>query len=356
MNILVTSRELDMTGYDMLGRLSLDPLFNVYIAISSKMEKDSIRGNCVPVMIPILKSKFVFKAVKALRRIIKLYHIDMIFSPSSAGLSNALFASWGMKVKNVGYRGTQAKVKRTDPTYYLSILNPWVNHIVCETPDIYEYLSSGLLPERKLSVNLKPFDVSWVKDACEKPKRVEGIPDDAVTCVYIGSCKGRPFKGLSTLVEAFHLLDNPKAHLIFVGDYDESDYVLAKNGKSGERIHFLGYRRDALYFLPQRDIFILPSLRDASPRVVREAMACGLPCVVSDIPGARDLIKDGVTGILTIPKDSEHLSLTIKRLIEDKDMRLKMGKAGRERIIRDFDVNRYAQNFKKLFENLADSE
>ena len=352
MNILVTSRELDMTGYDMLGRLSQYASFTIYVAIVSDKERDRIQGNCIPVMIPSLKSKFVWKAIKVLRSLIKQYHIDITFSPSSAGLSNVLFATWGMKVKNIGYRGTQAKVKRTDPTYYLSVLNPRVNHIVCETQDIYEYLSSNFVPDTKLSVNVKPFDVEWVKEACENPLQAADIPDDAVTCVYIGSCKGRPFKGLTCLVNAFHLLNVPKAHLLFVGDYDESDYDLAKKGVSGERIHFLGYRQDAIYFLPKQSIFVLPSLRDASPRVVREAMACELPCVVSDIPGARDLIEDQVTGILVSPDSPEELSFALKRLIEDESLRLQMGKAGKERIIRNFRVDDYVDKFRKLFENL----
>lgn len=351
MNLLVTYRELDVAGYDMLGRLSQDSSITIYIAVASEKDKKRIQGKCIPVLIPALKSKFVWKAIKELRKIMKQYHIDIVFSPSSAGLSNALFASWGTKVKNVGYRGTQAKVKKGDPTYYLATLNPRVDHIVCETEDIYTYLSQ-VISKNKLSVNLKPFDVNWVKDACTFPKQVEGIPENAITCVYIGSCKGRPFKGLTCLVNAFHLLNNPKVHLIFIGDYDEKDYQLAKSGVAADRIHFLGQRDDAIYFLPKQDIFILPSLRDASPRVIREAMACGLPCIVSDIPGARDLVVNGVTGILIPSNSPQELSLAIQSLIDDEEKRKSMGKAGLKHIIEDFSVEDYVDKFRETFQSL----
>lgn len=290
--------------------------------------------------------------VKSLRSYIKHYQIDILFSPSSAGLSNGLLASLGTKVKNVGYRGTQAKVRLGDPTYYLGVLNPRVAHIVCETDDIRDYLAR-FIPRRKLSVNLKPFEVEWVQDACAAPKQAEGIPEGAVACVYVGSCKGRPFKGLGTLVKAFHLLKDDRVHLVFVGDYDQADYELAQAGPSSGRIHFVGFREDAIRFLPGQDIFVLPSRRDASPRVVREAMACGLPCIVSDIPGARDLLIDGTTGLLFPPDSPQALADAIQTLANDRKRREAMGWAGRERILCDFKAEDYAMRFRDLFQSLS---
>lgn len=238
-----------------------------------------------------------------------------------------------------------------DPTYYLGVLNPRVAHIVCETEAIRDYLAR-FIPRRKLSVNLKPFELEWVKDACAAPKQVEGLPADAVTCVYVGCCKGRPFKGLSTLIRAFHLLRDKRIHLVFVGDYDQSDYELAQSGPSAERIHFTGFQDDASYFLPAQDIFVLPSRRDASPRVVREAMACGLPCIVSDIVGARDLLIDGVTGLLFPPDSPQALAAAIQTLADDEARRKAMGAAGRERIVRDFNSDNYVKRFRELFLSL----
>ena len=350
-HLLATYSGLDLAGHDMLGRLSHDPRFKVYIATIAQPDRYKMQGDCIPLIIPPIRSKFNWDTIKALHKHLREHDIDIIFSPGSSGLSNALFASLGTKALNVAYRGTQAKIRRTDPTYYLAALNPRVAHTVCETEDIREYLSRFISP-RKLSVNLKPFDLRWLDDALRNPKPVEGLPEDALTCIYVGRCKGRPFKGLSSLLQAMHLLDDPRLHLVFIGDYDDSDYHLATSGPASSRIHLLGYQMDALRYLPQRDIFVLPSWRDASPRAVREAMACGIPCIVSDIPGARDLVIDGTTGILFPKNDPQALAEALRRLIDHPEERKRMGEAGKERIIRDFSPEIYAQNFKNLFISL----
>lgn len=307
MNLLVTHRELDMAGYDMLQRLSYDSDFNIYVTFSSERQRANIGGRCIALSLPEIRSKVEWQVIKLLRR--------------------------------------------SDPTYYLGILNPRVRHIVCETEDIREYLQRFIAPNR-LSVNLKPFDVDWVKEACQHPVKVSGVPSDAVTCVYVGCCKGRPFKGLQLFIEAFGLIADTRAHMVFVGDCDDADIELARKSPAADRIHLEGFQTNALAYLPGAHIFVLPSLRDASPRVVREAMACGLPCVVSNIPGARDLLLDGETGLLFRSGDAADLAAKLQRLIADEKLRQVMGQAGRQRIIRDFKVDDYVNRFRNLFLSL----
>jgi len=351
-NILATYKELDITGYYMLEQLSQNPFFNIYIAVTSD-KTENIKGKCTPLPIPEIHSKFDRQVIKQIRAYIKQYHINVIYSCSSSGLSNSLFASIGTKARNIGYRGTQAKIRKFDFTYYLGILNPRVAHIVCETEDIRNYLSNEFIHPDKLSAVLKPYNTQWVEHACRFPKQIKGLPDNVTTCVYIGCCKNRPFKGLSCLIQAFHQIQDPTIHLLFIGDYDQSDFNLAESGPAHARIHFLGLKNDAINYLPSQDIFILPSLRDASPRVIREAMACGLPCIVSDIPGARDLIINGKTGLLFPAGSSGILASTIQQLANNKERRRKMGEAGKERIINSFNVNDYVQYYETLFARIA---
>ena len=191
MNILVTHKAVDVATYKMLGELSKNESYTIYLTVPSASEAAKVEGKCIPLPISPITSKFSWKVIKTLRRYVKQYDIDLIFSPSTSGLSNALIATIGTSVKNVGYRGTQAKVKKLDPTYYMGILNPRVDHIVCETADIQEYLTR-YIDKDKLSVSVKPFDIDWVADACANPKQAEGVPDNAFKCIYIGTTKGRP--------------------------------------------------------------------------------------------------------------------------------------------------------------------
>ena len=217
--------------------------------------------------------------------------------------------------------------------------------------DIEEYLSR-FIARKRLTTTTKPFDIDWIKEAVRTPKQADDIPDDAFRCIYIGATKNRPFKGLTDLIDAFILLDDPRVHLTIVGEYGENDFQLAQQSKVSAQIHFLGQRSDAISFLVTSQLFILPSHRDASPRVVREAMACSVPCIVTDIPGARDLIIDGVTGLLVPPSSPQQMAASIRSLIDNPERLEAFAKASREHIIQDFSVKAYTDGFATLFRSI----
>lgn len=349
MNILCLSP--DMIEYHMFEKLAQKD-FNIHIGTRDTDYRPASIKNCFHIELPFFKSKFSWTLIKSLRRIIKEKKIDIIYCTTSTSLSNALFATLGTHVKCIGYRGTQAKVRKSDPTYYLAILNPRVNHIVCETTDIKDYLSH-FLPESKLSLNTKPFEVGWIEEAMLHPQIVTEIPKNAFKVIYIANTKGRPYKGLATLVEAIRLVNNRKVHFTFIGNYDADIYNKTQESEIKNQVHFLGQRKDAIHFLPQQDVFILPSSRDASPRSVREAMACGLPCIVSDIPGSRDLIVDNETGLLVPPASPEAIARAITFIMENEKVRKRFGEASRQRIIHDFSLDNYVEKFEKLFREQA---
>jgi glycosyltransferase involved in cell wall biosynthesis len=85
------------------------------------------------------------------------------------------------------------------------------------------------------------------------------------------------------------------------------------------------------------DVFTLPSWREGFPRSAIEAAAMGLPIVATNIRGCRQVVEDGVNGLLVPPKNSDALASAIKKLLADKQIRLKMGRAGYEKARREFD-------------------
>lgn len=351
MDINILCFSADTIEYGMLEELAKRG-FTVYIGLQEKSSLPAFVRHCQVVKLPPCRSKLSWKLIQALRRVIREKRIDIVYSGASAALSNALFATLGTRVKNVGYRGTQARIRRTDPTYYLAVLNPRVKHIVCETGDIQQYLAR-FIPARKLSLNTKPFDIAWVEDALRNPQRVAEIPDNAFKLIYIANTQGRPYKGLDILVEALFLLDDKNIHLTFIGTYDPAVYQKVQHSSWRTRIHFLGSRPDAVYFLPGQDVFILPSTRDASPRTVREAMACGVPCIVSNIPGARDLIVDRETGLLVKSANPAALAKAIRYLQKEEEKRKAFGIASRKRIVESFSPENYTAGFEDLFTTLV---
>ena len=324
-----------------------------YATYTSDEEREALPKECVALRIPHFKSKFKYASIKEVRSIIKKYRIDVIYASSSIDLSIALFASWGTPARVVGYRGTQAKIRRSDLTYYLGTLNPRVAHMMCATQDIKEQLSKFISPA-KMTVNPKPYDVNWMKDAFTHPQSVEGIPDDAFQVVCLANTKHRPFKGLRQLIAGMHLIEDPRVHLIHLGDYDEADYQLAQQGPAAARIHMLGLRKDAVHFLPGKDVCICPSIRDASPRSLREAMACKVACIVTDIPGARELVVDGQTGMIIRPDSPEAIAASIGTLARDPEKTKAFGEAGYQRIITHYTMEKYVQNLTNVFQQVID--
>ena len=88
MNILLVYKEADIATYKMLEGLSKLEDFNIYIASPQSYTDKKIYGNCTPLDLPVITSKFNWNVIRALRQIIKTYQIDLIYSPSSSGLSN----------------------------------------------------------------------------------------------------------------------------------------------------------------------------------------------------------------------------------------------------------------------------
>ena len=99
---------------------------------------------------------------------------------------------------------------------------------------------------------------------------------------------------------------------------------------------YLNYVENMKELLDSIDIAVLPSYREGLPRSLLEASACQLPCVASDVPGCNHVVDDGVTGYLVEPKTTSELSLAIEKLIDDPDLRKRMGLAARERVVRLF--------------------
>jgi glycosyltransferase involved in cell wall biosynthesis len=115
------------------------------------------------------------------------------------------------------------------------------------------------------------------------------------------------------------------------------DRLLGKFDRS--RVLHLGYRSDLPELYSAMDVFALPSYREGIPRTVLEASAMELPVVASDIRGCREAVVDGLTGLLVEPRDPRSLAAAISSLVDDAEERKRMGKAGRQHVITEFDAD-----------------
>jgi glycosyltransferase involved in cell wall biosynthesis len=101
-------------------------------------------------------------------------------------------------------------------------------------------------------------------------------------------------------------------------------------------VRFLGYQSNVQRVLDALDVFALPSLCEALPYAVLEAMATELPVVGAAVGGVPEMIAEGENGLLVPPRDADQLAAKLSVLLTDADMRARLGVAGRERVVRDF--------------------
>lgn len=133
-------------------------------------------------------------------------------------------------------------------------------------------------------------------------------------------------KGFDLLIQAFALCaaKYPACSLVILGEGNEREELMALTRELGlaGRVSMPGSVRDPLKLLHQADIFVLSSRYEGFPNALLEAMACGLPVVSFDCPtGPRNIISDGVDGVLIPPEDVQALATAMKRLLSDEAKR-----------------------------------
>lgn len=171
-----------------------------------------------------------------------------------------------------------------------------------------------------------------------------GLPADAVVVGAVGRLVIE--KGYVELLEAWAKVRaiHPEAVLVVVGPDDDAKADALPAGlierARGERIRFLGMRDDVHDLYHAMDIYVLASHREGFPRSAMEAAACGLPIVATDIRGCRQVVDDGITGVLVPVRDPQRLADALADLIGDTTRRQTMSQAAVERAAEHFDQRR----------------
>jgi glycosyltransferase involved in cell wall biosynthesis len=203
----------------------------------------------------------------------------------------------------------------------------------------------------------KGHDLDWY---CETPADLGEMAVPAGSIAIICVANNRPRKGVPTLVDAFgQLPEQIDAHLLLVGknmDAPELERQIAANPRR-DRIHVLGFRTDAPRLTAGSQIAVLPALkREGLPKTVIEAMAYGVPPVVTDTGGNAELVEDGVSGKVVPPGDATALAAALAELAGDASLRRAMGRAARERIGRHFTVEATVEHTLRFYRDILGEE
>ncbi|HOX22858.1 MAG TPA: glycosyltransferase family 4 protein [Elusimicrobiales bacterium] len=162
-----------------------------------------------------------------------------------------------------------------------------------------------------------------------------------LSCLFVGNLTQQPAKGLDVLLKAWPQVprDCPGAELRIVGGGDSAPYQeFAAALGVAESVRFFGAASELDRVYSEAAVFLLPSRREGMPNALLEAMAHGLPCVASAIPGMEELVEDGRTGLLVPPEDAQALAVALMRLLKDPELSRRLGEAARLRAVELFSM------------------
>ena len=191
-----------------------------------------------------------------------------------------------------------------------------------------------------------------------------GLPPCCPIVVFVGSLVRR--KGIDVLLDAWRIIHDkaPDTRLLLVGRDDPGDAesrslleerLTAMSRPAREKVHMVGVRDDVDKLLQAADLFVFPSRREGFGTVMIEAMACGLPCVVADLPDITDFIfdSDPPCGVI-VPQDApERLAAEVTGILADAERAAALGSAARRRAVARFSVERIADDYLELYASLT---
>ena len=207
------------------------------------------------------------------------------------------------------------------------------------------------------SVDVAKLDRMLKSANCEAVRKEFGLDRNSPLLVNVGRID--PQKGQIYLIEAMQYVikSQPQAKLLIVGQTNVPtlENKLKKRVKQlglENSVIFTGLRRDVMYLVKAADIFVMSSIHEGFSLAILEAMAVQKAIVAFDIPGVREAIIDGRTGVLVRCRDSVALAKAIINLLDDPAQREKLGYEARKRVEEQFDAQRMVDRYEALYETL----
>ena len=306
-----------------------------------------------------LKGKVSPACIRMMRHELQSKPYDILHMLDKRATMNGLFASIGMDVNLVAYRGIVGNLSYTSPQSLLYLLNPRIDRIICVCEAIRKNLLQlgmpGIRMRRDVPVTIhKGHNPDWYVEPFEDLQQFS-IPKN--TFVVACTARGVRRKGIPVLLDAIDRLPpGLNIHFLLAGTYmdkPEHQKLVAAN-QYGSNIHLFGFLKRMPWILPNCDITVLPSLRrEGLPRGIIEAMIGGAVPIVTDSGGSPELVVEGQSGFVVPPGESQPITDHILTLYNDRELHQRMSIAAQERIRKNFTVEETARQTIELYRQLV---
>ena len=288
-----------------------------------------------------------------------IVHTQLEFSDTLGNLATKL-----LKIPSVSTLHTLDAPEKTDRTYWRHQLM-WASLryaadrviSVSDSARQQQIRAGSLSPEHIITlyngIDLTPF----APEAHPHPQKIReelDIHNDSFLMVSVAVLR-KP-KGIQYMLDAMPkiLAAHPNAFYLVVGDGENMAALQEKRRalKLEKHVHFAGFRNDIAAILAASDLFVHPTLNDALPTVLIEAMGAEKALVASAVGGVPELLEDRVNGILIPPADTDALAKACLELIADPTRTAQMAKAGRKTANEKFSIATQITKLENLYEEL----
>lgn len=232
-----------------------------------------------------------------------------------------------------------------------ALLNPPGSRVVFENmDDLGSFVAQG---------QVRASDAALIRGAGVDPRQIQpgagarGLPVVVLVARLLWE------KGIGEYVEAARLLRHRgvEARFVIVGDIDPGnrgciDPETLNVWRTEGLVELWGFRSDIPGVLTEASIACLPSYREGLPKSLLEAMAAGLPCVTTNVPGCREAVRDGDNGLLVPAKDAQALAVALEHLLSNPELAKKMGQRGRERLEQEFSAQHVNESTLALYREM----
>jgi len=343
MRVLRIVSELDFGGVEQVVALSVPALaktegvkIKVLVLGNGGRISEMLSQKGLDVLILNKKTNIPnFRLVLELKRIFEKEQVDVIHTQGAEANFHGLWAAElaGVKTK-VG-----EEIGLPNHHSYWKWIFRWVykksDHVIAISEAVADKITSlGEVPRKKVKVIYNP---SALKPAKLNPGK-SGLPlseivADQKSFVFVTTCRLVPIKNLGRLIYCFGELT--KSHpqtdfsLWLIGDGIEKEKLkeLTVQLKLSNSVRFLGFRESVHEYLLAADVFILPSLSEGSSVSLAEAMMAGLPSIVTEVGGAKEILGNSRSGILVNPYCTDSILAAMKSVFDlSEEEREEMGK------------------------------
>lgn len=303
------------------------------------------------------------RTLRALCAIYRRVRPDLVHHVALKPILYGTIAAWAAGIRNVvnapvgmGYvftsRSLRARLLRPVVSLALRLLlNPPGSQVIVENrDDLQAFLRNGMVVADA---------VSLIRGAGVSLSEFQPCAEPAGPPIVILIARMLMDKGIVEFVEAARLLRAAglQARFLLVGAPDTANPASIEKWRleawqSEGTVEWLGRREDIAALLAGAHIVCLPSYREGLPKTLAEAAAAGRPIVTTDVPGCREVVRDGIEGLLVPPRESARLACALERLARDPELRLRMGSAARARAVECFSTTRINEETLSVYRKL----